>query len=389
MSKVFRYHQGRDNIKGWGISSKYNNKVYGDDPESIKDPAGATASKEITSIPSPFARMDLVKAAFAFVNTKGLAGKTIHHKMVSHALDVAQMFFNYDTLKNAKLLDMIKWDKASVQTLKNSSNPQERLFGRTLDLFLDQDAATYNFGELQSIFMLRYVGPDSPKQFNIIGATSPATLFFTSANDNSCVSNYIKFGTHKALDPDVFVRLSERDANFIKYMYDLRASIPNFALKFKEVDEYLNKSFGELSYELQQYVNAVAQGTQISANYDELDYKSGVPVEILGYPLGKLRPVDIGAVSDFTLKTSRPLAKVPLALPCSAFSRAWRYTTSTWNSDIQVPVGDNRSIDARTLPQDNTAWPYLTMDDFLEKNIVEMDSECVSSDFFYGNMNDD
>ena len=389
MSKVFRYHQGRDNIKGWGISSKYNNKVYGDDPESIKDPAGATASKEITSIPSPFARMDLVKAAFAFVNTKGLAGKTIHHKMVSHALDVAQMFFNYDTLKNAKLLDMIKWDKANVQTLKNSSNPQERLFGRTLDLFLDQDAATYNFGELQSIFMLRYVGPDSPKQFNIIGATSPATLFFTSANDNSCVSNYIKFGTHKALDPDVFVRLSERDANFIKYMYDLRASIPNFALKFKEVDEYLNKSFGELSYELQQYVNAVAQGTQISANYDELDYKSGVPVEILGYPLGKLRPVDIGAVSDFTLKTSRPLAKVPLALPCSAFSRAWRYTTSTWNSDIQVPVGDNRSIDARTLPQDNTAWPYLTMDDFLEKNIVEMDSECVPSDFFYGNMNDD
>lgn len=74
MSKVFRYHQGRDNIKGWGISSKYNNNVYGDDPESIKDPAGATASKEITSIPSPFARMDLVKAAFAFVNTKGLDG---------------------------------------------------------------------------------------------------------------------------------------------------------------------------------------------------------------------------------------------------------------------------------------------------------------------------
>lgn len=27
MSKVFRYHQGRDNIKCWGISSKYNNKV--------------------------------------------------------------------------------------------------------------------------------------------------------------------------------------------------------------------------------------------------------------------------------------------------------------------------------------------------------------------------
>lgn len=389
MSKVFRYHQGRNNIKGWGISVKYNNSVYGNDPESIKDPAGATASKEITSIPSPFARIDLIKAAFGFVNTMGLDGRTIHHKMVSHALDVAQMFFNYDTFKNAKLLDMIKWDKSNVQVLKNSQNPQERLFGRTLDLFLNQDATTYNFGEMKSIFMLRYVGPGSPKQFNIIGATSPATLFFTSANDNSCVSNYIKFGTHKALDPDVFVKLSKRDANFIKYMYDLRASIPDFALKFMEVDEYLNNSFGELPYELQQYVNAVAQGTQISANYDELDYMSGVPVEVLGFPLGKLRPVDIGAVSDFALDTSKQLNRIPLALPCGAFSRAWRYTTSIWNSDIQVPVCDNRKIGARTLPQDNTAWPYLTMDDFLEKNIIEMDSEGVSSDFFYGNMTDD
>ena len=389
MGKVFRYHQGTDNIHGWGISNKYNNKVYGNDSGSIKNPAGATASKEITSIPSPFARIDLVKEAFGFVNTMGLSGKTIHHKMVSHALDVAQMFFNYDTLKKAKLLDMVKWDKANVLTLKNSSNPKERLFGRTLELFLDQDATTYNFNKLKSIFMLNYIGPGSPKQFSIIGATSPATLFFTSANDNNCVSKHITFGTHKALDPNVFVKLSKRDPNFIKYMYDLRASIPGFALEFKEVNEYLDKSFGELSYDLQQYVNAIAQGTQITANYDALDYMVGVPVEVLGYPLGKMRPVDIGAVSDFTLKTSKQLDKIPLALPCGAFSRPWRYTTSIWNSDIQVPVCDNRNIEARTLPQDNTAWPYLTMDDFLEKNIIEMDSEGVSSDFFYGNMADD
>lgn len=387
MSKVFRLHQGKD-IKSWGISSKYNNKVYGSDSDSIKDPAGATASKEITSIPSPFARMDLLKAAFASVNTIGLDGKTIYHKMVSHALDVAQMFFNYDTLKNAKLVDMIKWDKTNVQNLKISINPKEKLFGRTLDLFMNQDAAAYNFGKMNSIFMLRYVGPGSPKQFNVIGATSPATLFFTSANDCSCVSNHIKFGTHRALDSNQFVKLSDRDANFIKYMYDLRASIPDFALLFKEVDEYLNKSFMGLSYELQQYVNTIALGTNISANYDELDYSPGVPVEVLGYPLGKIRPVDIGAISDFTIRTPKNFDKVPLALPCSAFARPWRYTTSTWNADIQVPVSDSRDINSRTLPQDNTQWPYLTMDDFLEKNIIEMDSEGVPSDFFYGNIKD-
>ena len=388
MSKIFRYHQGKDTINGWGVSDKYNNKVYGNDPNAIKDPAGATASKEITSIPSPFARMDLVKAAFAYVNSLGMDGNTIHHKMVSHALDVAQMFFNYDTYKGSKLLDMIKWDKSNVQAMKQSYNPKEQLFGRTLELFLNQDANTYNFGQMNSIYMLRYVGPGSQKQFNIIGATSPATLFFTSANDATCISQNIKFGTHGALDANVFVKLADRDENFIKYMYDLRASIPGFATKFKEVDEYLNNTYARLSLNMQQYVNAINMGSQISANYDELQFSAGVPVEVLGYPLGKLRPVNIGSTSDFAIRTLRNLDKTPLALPCGAFARQWRYTTANWNSNIQVPVSDDRDIEARTLPMDSTPWPYLTMDDFFEKNIIEMDSDSMPKDFFYGNIKD-
>ena len=88
MAKVFRLHNaGSDAIGGWGNSNQYNSTII----NSITDPAGATATREITSIPSPFARMDLVKEAFAFVNRIGLDGDTIHHKMVSHALDIAQI----------------------------------------------------------------------------------------------------------------------------------------------------------------------------------------------------------------------------------------------------------------------------------------------------------
>lgn len=388
MSKVFRHHQGKNTISGWGISDKYNNKVYGNDPSGIKDPAGATASKEITSIPSPFARMDLIKAAFKFVNSSGMDGKTIHHKMVSHALDVAQMFFNYDTFKSAKLLDMIKWDKTNVQEMKQSPNPKQKLFGRTLELFLSQDAQTYNFTELRSIYMLRYVGPGSTKQFNIVGATSPATLFFTTANDAKCVSDHIKFGTHGALDSQKFVKLADRDENFIKYMYDLRASIPNFAVRFREVNEYLDNTYSMLPLTLQQYINTISTGTQISVNYDELEFSAGVPVEVLGYSLGKLRPLNIGEISDFAIRSSRNLQKKPLALPCNAFARQWKYTTAEWNSNIQVPISDSREIDTRTLPMDSSLWPYLTLDDFLEKNIIEMDSEGMPEDFFYGNIKD-
>ena len=59
------------------------------DIKAIKDPAGLTDRKQITSIPSPFARVDLFKSAFAHLvdsarnDTYQLDGNTIYHKLVS------------------------------------------------------------------------------------------------------------------------------------------------------------------------------------------------------------------------------------------------------------------------------------------------------------------
>src|SRR5690554_462261 len=105
MAKVFRFHQGTDNIEDWQNSSIYGKTAI----EGIKDPAGATATKEITSIPSPFARIDLVKTAFEnIVNSGKLEGNTIFHKMVSDALDVGEIFFNID--KYHDKVSIIIWD---------------------------------------------------------------------------------------------------------------------------------------------------------------------------------------------------------------------------------------------------------------------------------------
>ena len=59
MAKVFRLHDGTS-LKDWQISAPLNSTNIND----IKDPDGATAKKQITSIPSPFARVDLVITAF-------------------------------------------------------------------------------------------------------------------------------------------------------------------------------------------------------------------------------------------------------------------------------------------------------------------------------------
>ena len=384
MAKVFRLHNaGADTIVGWGNSSQYNSTII----NSITDPAGATATREITSIPSPFARMDLVKEAFAFVNRIGLDGNTIHHKMVSHALDIAQIFFNFDNYKEAGLLELVKWDVNEVNNLRNSMDSQHRLLGQTFDLFMNSDSRQFNFDAMQGLYMLRYVGPGAPDQMTIIGSTSPASLFYTSANGHDFLKGNIIFGNHQALSSDDFVPLkNRRDEDFIVWMYAIKAAIPNFATRFPEVDRYLNLTYGNLNHKLQQRILAITPNT-LFTDYIPLDLRPGVPVELLGIQLGTKTPVDIGMTSDFAINSQKITIRKPLVLPSDIFARPWLYNTAQWQQSIEVPLYPEE-LDKRTLPADGTRYPYLTMTDFLEDIIIQTDSNPNSEDFFDGNLKD-
>ena len=102
MSKIFRlYKEGKSTHEDWNAdpSFPYNSN----NRDTIEDPDGASAKNEITSIPSPFARIDLIKTAFKEVckcnrrmHKIDLDGNSIYHKMVSDTLDVAEIFFNID-----------------------------------------------------------------------------------------------------------------------------------------------------------------------------------------------------------------------------------------------------------------------------------------------------
>lgn len=108
MAKVFRLYniQGNNSIVDWQESQVLGTQAISE----ITDPDGATARKEITSIPSPFARIDLVKTAFREVmniarsnrdKRTALNGATIYHKMVSEMFDVAQLFSTLTALETS------------------------------------------------------------------------------------------------------------------------------------------------------------------------------------------------------------------------------------------------------------------------------------------------
>ena len=112
MGHIFRLKRAgavatKTTIVGWSNSTAttYNHGYV----DGISD--ATTTQNEITSIPSPFARIELVKEAFGKIipgtlnqmsvdDVKSLlSGNTIYHKMVSDTLDVAKYFFHIQPCK--------------------------------------------------------------------------------------------------------------------------------------------------------------------------------------------------------------------------------------------------------------------------------------------------
>ena len=242
MSKIF----GKSGKGGqdWFVSDAYADREI----DSIKDPNGGMAISMPTAIPSPFARIDLVKTAFkniakspvgklkAFISDEGsvIAGRH-DEKLVSHTLDIAELLFNYDSLKDD--LKIIIWDRnRELSTLRNGPVAHQRL-ADTFELYLDQDKESYNFELLNRLYLIQY-------KYKIIGCTSPATLFFVTAND--LTDAQISLTTNDVFFDNSYVPLYERDPEFQKYIYGLFEANRILKNKLTVFDDYLKKSLENL-----------------------------------------------------------------------------------------------------------------------------------------------
>lgn len=387
MAKVFRLHTGAANtISNWDDSVKIGSTAI----DKIPDPVGATDTNEITSIPSPFARMDLVKNAFKIVADGALEGNTIYHKLVSDALDVGQIFFNIEKYRD--FIEIIVWDKknALLELASSESNEHNRL-GRTYETFLKQDQDEYHFDQMDCVYLLNYKAETAPAEMNIIGATSPATIFFTSANDLSFVGKgkfAVTFGNDRPFDGQ-YAPLFKRDEAYIKYWWSMKKSRPDFAALYPEVNTYLDKCYNQFSSSLKKELQSVTSDSY-SNDYDDLTVTSMSQnyVMVLDQRLKRKKQVSV-VDSDFEMLVSpvlrKPGVKTPLALPVDTFNDPLRYVIDPWNKNTDVPYYDKRPISERTLPEDGSKYPYVTISDFLEDTIIKIPYKFNSKAFFNGN----
>ncbi len=380
MAQILRLHKGgADTIEGWGDSIKIGTKAI----DSIQDPVEATDKKEITSIPSPFARIDLTKRAFHYVVEHGLKGNTAYHKIVSNTLDVAQIFFNIEKYRD--LIDIIVWDKKNhINSLLDSNIEEHRRLGNTYKTFIEQDGAEYNFGSMSNIYLLNYL--EGPNVMNIIGATSPSTLFFTSANDLSYVKEKIKFGDDEPFDEE-YKPLHLREIEFVKYLFALRENTQSFSSLFPEVYQYLEKSFTALSDDRKKEIRAITNNSYRD-NYDlvEVTPVAQQYVTIAGLELRRKKTLThIDSGFEMLVSHNNGTGKIPLALPVETYTLPTKYVTSNWNKDTYVPYFNDRAIDQRSLPDDGSIYPYVTIGDFLEDTIIKTRYPFNKVGYFDGN----
>jgi len=377
MAKVFRIHKnGKDTYTDWCNSDVYGTNVINE----IEDPDGAKASKEITSIPSPFARIDLVKTAFKEItDKKELDGNTIYHKMVSDSLDVAEIFFNYENLSG--MVEVIEWQRSrDLAAIKN--NPSH--IGDTLETYLVSDAKTYNFDKMDSLYILNYVGPGRKGIMDIIGATSPTTLFFSSANDLNRISQYIHFGQDCPFDNN-YNPLYKRDFDFVKYLFTLRKSYSEFSTDFPEFNEYLDQSFEKLNDQQKNDISNIGTAP-IDTVYETLRFGNTGEVSILKGLKYHTKPKQ-KPNSDFEIASDLCDGDKPLVLPVErgAMYADYVYVNDKWGKDSKAPYYDGNSIETRHLPFCGMTYPYLTICDFLEEYLVKLPYETNSQAFFDGN----
>ena len=405
MAKVLRLHDGihaaGDNIEGWGSSLVIGDKAV----DSIIDPQNDSSRNEITSIPSPFARMDLVKQAFKYVNEKKLVSNdsedSMYLKLVSDCLDVAEIFFNIDKYLG-KELEISVWNSSKIQELKDApNNSQEKLLGETLNLFIDADKKNgnvYNLANMSEMFILKYEGPGAPTTSalgeHIIGATSPCTMFFTPAGDLSYVTNQILFEANDRPFDNDFNPLCNRDHEFIKYMVWLKSQT-GFAETYPDVAQYITDTVTYCASQDPDFGRELKTITpDTTLDIEPVVLSNGLSVTLTGgFPVMHKRIVTgrIQESSQFVIKATKQVnGDLPLVLPLDLSCKGLIYTSTKWDGSLASMVPDNNPLplNQRQLPGLNVPYPYLTMGDFLETTLIHSNfsqqsfADGMDNDFF-------
>ena len=338
---------------------------------TIKDAVGANEDRQITSYPSPIARMHLFNDAFKFhkdEDSKTREEPSIYSKLISQCLDTWEILFYHDIFREK--IKIKSWSFNEIDSLLVQSQDGHRLLGKGLELFIREDKNPL-LQNCSSIVLLIYDGLP-------IAGSSPFTGFFTSS-ELSDVHLSIP-GNAKGKYFQETRHLHERDIEFQKYLHTL-ARIENFYKYFQDFYAYI-KSFERSNdivkkiWQDEEPMKTVKERFQ--TDYDPIRIPHTIRLldnsETGGFELRSFRP-SIEENCYFIIKSSVYTGVMPLALkkyPEGPKKKSY-VKGSAWDDKYEVPLNlREQELARRKLPGVNIEYPFITIGDLFEDYLIRL-----------------
>lgn len=374
-------------------SNPYNTNTL----EEIEDNVD-NIDMSITSIPSPFARMMLIDSSFSIINRKFentdqkkelLDGESIYHRLISETLDVYELLFSTDELNIKSKIRIDYWNLSDLETIREQS-PGLDNFIESIKLHLDNYKKNQRFEDFDNPFekiTLIYLND------RLIAGSSPYTGFFTSAIEaEKEVGDRLtkRKLTGEYLFKDI-VPLYKRSLKFQKFINLFFENQPAIKSSFKYLYNYIkhNRYFCkdiELKENLlnidnkQEFKDEFNTFSRLSFSNRTIDLIPEIP-----FVYESISEEDFEIMvnkSDYRIRTRKELVKAPLVFAKNLNKSNWKYLKSTSipliNFDEKNPI-----IDMRELPEsDGKLYPWITHDDLLTENILDLGYEMRTDKFW-------
>lgn len=361
----------------------------------IKDNVGEREIP-VTSIPSPFAQMHLFETAFRFINEayreaekgqgnpeKVLEGETTYHRIVSHCLDLYELMYNYDVLGLRQRISVLNWNDGELDRFAANSDVGRETFAGTLRNYIrnyNQEGKRY--GDKNPFRNLLLIRLDS----SIIGGTSPLTGFFTL---NERTPKDIQ-----KLDASYFFQdrqpLHKRDQGFQKFLNWFFESSSMAVNAFPDVHRYIKNSREHITEpKLKDFIRKIennALGKDEEPHCQALSISNN-PLFLLGKDLQYHcekggDPKEILRESDYAIRSGKNLQNPPLVIISDSRMHHWKYYTGPMPADVNPNNFNTPVIEERELPKFNIKYPCFGKNDFLDKNLVEIEEANINSERF-------
>jgi hypothetical protein len=387
-SHVLRLHRGGNmQLQDWAPSAAVTTEQLAAIADTL---VRGNAAKAATSIPSPFARLHLFETAFQVVADRQ-EGEELYHALVSDCLDVFQLLF--ESGGQNPDLQFLAWDKTTeIEALRRSNLAPHQLLGKTLEMFAQDN----RFRPVDKLYFLFFKG-------ELLGGTSPLTMFFTTPNWRRVVRDKgwrLRSTTQDVFFDDELAPLHRRSATFKVFMYKFRQAYSSeFVALFPALERYIRLSLDR--YDSDQKPGLQTYGpAQFEQEYSRTELKANTNSHLYvgALPLYQRKPDAAASTqSDFELvpafahfrqyrdEQNNPISlATPLVLAQGNF-KGWKYIEAEWHENTVVPDDFAMPLHLRVLPDSGfKRYPYLTTGDFFHDKLVELPFE-INNDYFFVN----